>query len=639
MACDPNYGAVVLLTPLQGDILDLSPVGNVGALSGSATLPSTGGPFGGAAGYLDFASTTSSATDLVEYPITPGSPLDVLAGTGDATIEGWFILPSGASQNNGFCIIDFGGDGSPTSGLALPLQVQPANLSIVPEVPGYSGLGSSGVTVSLDTWHHFAIVRMTGGTDTRLYLDGVQVGGIATNWLNYPTVTGCRVNYGRNTATFGTSGSAPGGVADVRVSNIAQYTGPFTPPTADFPTMACTGTTVPDVVGDDVATATAALNVATLVLGTNTQVVSALPAGTVISQNPAAGSAATAGDAVDITTSQGIAVPDVRNTSVDTVAPAILAAAGFVLGVVTFSADVLIIKGNIISQFPAPGSFASPGSGVNVVVSTGRAGLFVPDIIDDTAAQADLAILNVGLVVGAVSTRSSLTVPVGEVIAQNPQGGTPVASGSIVSYVLSSGPPVPGPAFDWRVTVISQFANSPTILQLCSNMAGYVDQSTNFANFFEFVWNVDTAQGFGLDIWGAIVDVSRLLQIPTGARYVGFQDGTGPGTGTDVEPFSAGGSWYTPVSATEAYLLEDEPYRQLILTKALANIVNTTVPAFNQLLQNLFPGRGNPYVITSGVMAMEFIFDFDLTPIELAILQQSGAVPVPPGVSFTISVP
>jgi len=122
---------------------------------------------------------------------------------------------------------------------------------------------------------------------------------------------------------------------------------------------------------------------------------------------------------------------------------------------------------------------------------------------------------------------------------------------------------------------------------------------------------------------------------------VGFQDGSssGPGVGWDVQPFSAEGTWYSPQSATQTYELEDEPYRQLVLAKALANISRSTVPVFNQILQRLFPGRGNPYVVNDGSMNFKYVFDFDLTPIELAILNQSGVLPVPPGVSFTIVVP
>jgi hypothetical protein len=358
----------------------------------------------------------------------------------------------------------------------------------------------------------------------------------------------------------------------------------------------------------------------------------------VVSQSPAAGTPVSGGAAISYTYSQGLVVPNVFNLSVP-VATSILTAAGFTVGTISQQPDVLIIPGNVDAQYPAAGTYAAGGSGVNLTLSAGRGGVLVPNILGDTATVANAAADNVGLVVNASSTAPSLLYPAGEIISQNPAGGTSVAYGSFVSYVVSSGPPAPLPQFDFEATVISQFANSPTILQLCANMNAYVDQSQNFANFYSFVWNVDTAEGFGLDIWGKIVNVSRLLQIPTAARYVGFQDGTGPGAGTDVEPFSENGSWYTPIAASESYLLDDGSYRTLILTKALANIVNTTIPAFNQLLRNLFPGRGNPYVTTSGVMAMNFHFDFALTPIELAILQQSGAAPVPPGVSFTITVP
>jgi beta-lactam-binding protein with PASTA domain len=409
---------------------------------------------------------------------------------------------------------------------------------------------------------------------------------------------------------------------------------------------------VPDVTGQTLLDAISIIVSAQFTVGAVTLATDpTIPLGSIISQSPVGGTNEPIGTAVNLVESEGpttLVVPNVVNLS-ESIAAATIESAGLTVGTISFAPDVLTIPGNISTQNPAAGTSAVPGQPVNLVISTGRAPVVVPFIVDTLPNDANTAITNIGLTVGSISFRESFTVPAGEILAQNPQGGTPVGSGTIVSYTISTGPPIAAPLFDVMTTVISQYANSPTLLQLVQSFAGYVDQTQNFANFYAFVWNVDTAQGFGLDIWGAIVNVSRLLQIPSGAVYVGFQDGSssGPGPGWDVQPFgqmegaAAGGqgTWYNAATASLSYLLEDEPYRQLILTKALANIVNTTVPAFNKLLQNLFPGRGNPYVITSGAMAMEFIFDFDLTPIELAILQQSGAVPVPPGVSFTISTP
>jgi Protein of unknown function (DUF2612) len=184
-------------------------------------------------------------------------------------------------------------------------------------------------------------------------------------------------------------------------------------------------------------------------------------------------------------------------------------------------------------------------------------------------------------------------------------------------------------------TIISQYANSPTLTQLVANMNQYIRQDVNFETFYDFVWNVDTAQGFGLDIWGAIVGVSRLLEVPSDIEIFGFEnDETPPG----VFPFNVGVFNFPGSGTSNSFLLPDSAYRTLILVKALSNISATSAPAINQLLQNLFPGRGKAYVLDLGGMAMQFTFEFALTNTELAILSQSGALPHPAGVKVTIVV-
>jgi len=91
-------------------------------------------------------------------------------------------------------------------------------------------------------------------------------------------------------------------------------------------------------------------------------------------------------------------------------------------------------------------------------------------------------------------------------------------------------------------------------------------------------------------------------------------------------------------SASQAYILPDDIYRTLILTKALANIVATNAASMNQLLRNLFPGRGRAYVRDNGAMSMTFVFEFALTAAEYAILTESGALPHPAGVMFNVVV-
>lgn len=183
---------------------------------------------------------------------------------------------------------------------------------------------------------------------------------------------------------------------------------------------------------------------------------------------------------------------------------------------------------------------------------------------------------------------------------------------------------------DFQKTITSQFANSPTIVGLVTNMNAYIDQAANFQKFYDFVWNVNTAQGFGLDIWGRIVDVKRTLQINAPVFNFGFNDGV-----NDTAPFGSA-PFYAGVPATSTYSLSDNAYRTLILAKALANISATTSQALNQLLKNLFPNRGRCYVNDMGGMAMRYTFEFYLLPYEVAIVTSSGVLPHGAGVSVSV---
>lgn len=202
--------------------------------------------------------------------------------------------------------------------------------------------------------------------------------------------------------------------------------------------------------------------------------------------------------------------------------------------------------------------------------------------------------------------------------------------------------------FDVDQTVISQYANSPTIVRLVENMASYLDPAANLINFYNNVWNIDTASGFGLDIWGRIVGVSRVIPVPGTNGSFGFANSDRP---PDWENFGnkdspgAGGPFYTGAQTTGSYTLLDDAFRTLILTKALANICATTAPALNALIRNLFPNRGRAYTIDRGKsntsvggMQMSYVFEFSLTNIEFAILKFSGVLPHPAGVGVSIVV-
>jgi len=138
-------------------------------------------------------------------------------------------------------------------------------------------------------------------------------------------------------------------------------------------------------------------------------------------------------------------------------------------------------------------------------------------------------------------------------------------------------------------TVISQYADSPIITTLISNWLQYIDQTVDIDAFFDNIWNINTAQGYGLDVWGRIVGVTRTLTIST-VRFFGVEE-----QGFTVDPFGQS-PFFAGTPATANFNLSDSAFRTLIFAKALANITNGSIPSINQILLNLFPNRGNAFV-------------------------------------------
>lgn len=186
-------------------------------------------------------------------------------------------------------------------------------------------------------------------------------------------------------------------------------------------------------------------------------------------------------------------------------------------------------------------------------------------------------------------------------------------------------------------TIISQYGTSSTIGQLIRDMNEYLDPRADFDAFYEIVWNVETAQGFGLDIWGRIVNIGRELTIPANLTYFGFNEAD-PG----AYPFGEAPFFVEFSAATQTYRLADDAYRTLILTKALANISAVNAPTLNRLMLNMFSTRGRCYVNDMGGMLLRYTFEFLLTDYEYAIMTQSGAILRPAGVNayiFTTDAP
>lgn len=180
-------------------------------------------------------------------------------------------------------------------------------------------------------------------------------------------------------------------------------------------------------------------------------------------------------------------------------------------------------------------------------------------------------------------------------------------------------------------TVQKQYSNSTTLLELLASYDQWVDLTQFTAQFLSYVWDIQTAQDFGLDIWGRILGQSRYIQIAqTPGDNFGFDIGATPGT--NWKPWSVAPFYGGQAAGTVSFALADDFYRKLLLVKAASNIASSDCPSINALMRSMFGDRGKCYVgyDIDNPMHIGYHFEFTPTPVERSIIE-SGLFPQPAG--------
>lgn len=175
-------------------------------------------------------------------------------------------------------------------------------------------------------------------------------------------------------------------------------------------------------------------------------------------------------------------------------------------------------------------------------------------------------------------------------------------------------------------TILAQYANSPTIVGLVESFNQCIDPSKDIDLVFSQIFDIDTAEGFGLDIWGRILGISRDIKYKILWKTFGFR-------GSGLLPFNqgtfahAGGSGTTTTfSTTDAF------YRRMLIAKAMTNISDASIVSINAVLAYLFEGRGRVYAQDTGDMQIRYVFSFNLTSEDRALINTGDIIPRPAGV-------
>jgi beta-lactam-binding protein with PASTA domain len=196
---------------------------------------------------------------------------------------------------------------------------------------------------------------------------------------------------------------------------------------------------VPGVVGKPSAEAATLLHAAGLeVSSDSTQ--SAQPRGTVIHQDPVAGTSAKKGTTVTLAVSSGPGAKQVpivdglgRNA-----ARTKLKAAGFQVGPDRLQASDTVAKDHVISTSPGGGQQLDVGNEVQLLVSTGPEVVPVPAVVGKSVDEASSVLRDAGFDVGVVDKPDDTKDP-GTVLAQDPASGT-APQGSTVRLTVARAP-------------------------------------------------------------------------------------------------------------------------------------------------------------------------------------------------------
>ncbi len=152
----------------------------------------------------------------------------------------------------------------------------------------------------------------------------------------------------------------------------------------------------------------------------------------------------------------------------------------------------------------------------------------------------------------------------------------------------------------------SQYGASVKMLALMADFQDKIEPTADIDLFYEKFFNIYTAEGVGLDIWGRILAMPRTIE-----------DGE------------------------SSITLTDKYYRLLLLYKALANISRSDANTLNSLLAELvntgialLPPAA--YVLEVDTMVIRWVFEDFMNPLQMAVFKAAGTLARGAGVGWEL---
>lgn len=189
--------------------------------------------------------------------------------------------------------------------------------------------------------------------------------------------------------------------------------------------------------------------------------------------------------------------------------------------------------------------------------------------------------------------------------------------------------------FDYSVdlsqSIIWQRDNAARLLSLIEAKQSWYDgnQRDFWDNWYHDVFDLRTANDFGLTVWAIILGLPLVVSTPAGANrpVIGF--------GNNYRNFLDPSNFADDNSALE--LTTEE--KRLVLRLRYFQLVSDGCPeSINEALALLFGDQGPAYVLDGLDMTCEYVFLFLPSPRVLAVLSAFDILPRPAGVKLRVLI-
>jgi uncharacterized protein DUF2612 len=185
--------------------------------------------------------------------------------------------------------------------------------------------------------------------------------------------------------------------------------------------------------------------------------------------------------------------------------------------------------------------------------------------------------------------------------------------------------------FDYSVDILQvilwQYNDAEKLLSLLQDKQDWLNENQEqfWTDWFNNVFNLQTANDFGLAVWAIILGMPLFINVnpsPPGKPIWGF----GPyrkNFNRGVFPFSVGG-----------LILTTEQKRLVLRLRYFQLITRGARPEINSFLNIVFSDLGSVYALDGLNMNMVYVFKFKPDPILLSVLQQYDLLPRPTAVGI-----